>query len=215
MISKSNSLIYSLLIICLAIEISSTLLEVTNKKDYCFYKDLTEPDTIRFTYIISSEKSEKVQIIFNQTSPQKNLYLENEAQNGEYKSDILLPGEYVLCFISQESNNFYITFEFYSFIENGIVKELAHDQEVKQMSEGVNELKNSFQNFEKNFKFIVDRRSRHSKILNDIISSIKKLTFLKLGIIVILSVFQVIVIQRFFGPDKRVTSVKGAFSDGL
>ena len=93
MISKSNSLVYTFIIVCLTIAVSSTLLEVTNKKDYCFYKDLTEPDTIRFTYIISSEKSEKVQIIFNQTSPQQNLYLEKEAQNGEYKSDVLLPGE--------------------------------------------------------------------------------------------------------------------------
>ena len=52
-------------------------------------------------------------------------------------------------------------------------------------------------------------------ILNDIISSIKNLTFFKLGIVFLLSVFQIIVIQKFFGPDKRVSSVKGAFSDGL
>ena len=83
------------------------------------------------------------------------------------------------------------------------------------MSEGVNELKASFQSFEKNFRFIVDRRTRHTTILTDIITSIKQLTFLKMAIILVLSVFQVIVIQRFFGPDKRVTTVKGAFSDGL
>ena len=154
-------------------------------------------------------------ILVTSSGDGKDLYVEKEAQNGEYKSEILPIGEYSLCFKSLESNEFFISFEFYSYNENGIVKELAQDKEVKQMSEGVNELKASFQSFEKNFRFIVDRRTRHTTILTDIITSIKQLTFLKMAIILVLSVFQVIVIQRFFGPDKRVTTVKGAFSDGL
>lgn len=211
-----SSLLFIITTFVLFIGIHSTLLQISSSKsEYCFYKDLLEADTIHLNYIISSEQSERVEVYFNSTADGKALYVEKEAQNGEYKSEILPMGEYSLCFKSLESNQFFISFEFYSYNENGIVKELAQDKEVKQMNEGVNELKASFQSFEKNFRFIVDRRTRHTAILTDIIASIKQLTFLKMAIILVLSVFQVIVIQRFFGPDKRVTTVKGAFSDGL
>ena len=211
-----SSMLFILITFIFFIGIQSTLLQISSgKSEYCFYKDLVEEDTIHLNYIISSEQSEKVEVVFKSSGNGKDLYVEKEAQNGEYKSEILPIGEYSLCFKSLESNEFFISFEFYSYNENGIVKELAQDKEVKQMSEGVNELKASFQSFEKNFRFIVDRRTRHTTILTDIITSIKQLTFLKMAIILVLSVFQVIVIQRFFGPDKRVTTVKGAFSDGL
>ena len=211
-----SSMLFILITFLFFIGIQSTLLQISSgKSEYCFYKDLVEEDTIHLNYIISSEQSEKVEVVFKSSGDGKDLYVEKEAQNGEYKSEILPIGEYSLCFKSLESNEFFISFEFYSYNENGIVKELAQDKEVKQMSEGVNELKASFQSFEKNFRFIVDRRTRHTTILTDIITSIKQLTFLKMAIILVLSVFQVIVIQRFFGPDKRVTTVKGAFSDGL
>lgn len=211
-----SSMLFILITFLFFIGIQSTLLQISSgKSEYCFYKDLVEEDTIHLNYIISSEQSEKVEVVFKSSGNGKDLYVEKEAQNGEYKSEILPIDEYSLCFKSLESNEFFISFEFYSYNENGIVKELAQDKEVKQMSEGVNELKASFQSFEKNFRFIVDRRTRHTTILTDIITSIKQLTFLKMAIILVLSVFQVIVIQRFFGPDKRVTTVKGAFSDGL
>ena len=211
-----SSMLFIIITFIFFISTQSTLLQISSSKsEYCFYKDLLEEDTIHLNYIISSEQSEKVEVVFKSSGDGKDLYVEKEAQNGEYKSEILPIGEYSLCFKSLESNEFFISFEFYSYNENGIVKELAQDKEVKQMSEGVNELKASFHSFEKNFRFIVDRRTRHTTILTDIITSIKQLTFLKMAIILVLSVFQVIVIQRFFGPDKRVTTVKGAFSDGL
>ena len=211
-----SSMLFIIITFIFFISTQSTLLKISSSKsEYCFYKDILEEDTIHLNFIISSEQSEKVEVVFKSSGDGKDLYVEKEAQNGEYKSEILPIGEYSLCFKSLESNEFFISFEFYSHNENGIVKELAQDKEVKQMSEGVNELKASFQSFEKNFRFIVDRRTRHTTILTDIITSIKQLTFLKMAIILVLSVFQVIVIQRFFGPDKRVTTVKGAFSDGL
>ena len=83
------------------------------------------------------------------------------------------------------------------------------------MGNEVGDIKKVFGDIETNLKYAIDRKSRHFNILNDIISSIKNLTFFKLGIVFLLSVFQIIVIQKFFGPDKRVSSVKGAFSDGL
>ena len=75
------------------------------------------------------------------------------------------------------------------------------------------EIQKTFQEIELNLKYTVDRKVQHTTILNDIINSIKNLTILKIVIVCLLSLFQVIVIQRFFGPDKRVSNIKGAFSD--
>ena len=44
---------------------------------------------------------------------------------------------------------------------------------------------------------------------------IKKITYLKIACIIFISVFQVYVLHKFLGPDKRVSRVKGAFQDGL
>ena len=83
------------------------------------------------------------------------------------------------------------------------------------MGAEVQDIKKVFQEIETNLKRGLDRKSRHFSILHDIIQSIKNFTFLKMAIVFLLSLFQIIVIQKFFGPDKRVSSVKGAFSDGL
>ena len=44
------------------------------------------------------------------------------------------------------------------------------------------------------------------------ITSIEKLSYAKIFILVLLSLFQILIIQRFFGKDKRVTKLPGAFS---
>ena len=44
------------------------------------------------------------------------------------------------------------------------------------------------------------------------INSIKTLSYIKIGILILLSVFQIFVIQRYFGKDKRITKLPGAFS---
>ena len=70
----------------------------------------------------------------------------------------------------------------------------------------------SFQNIHSNARQINDRRFRHNKILNGIIVSIETLTLVKIGIVALLSLLQIYAITKFFGDDKRVTSVKGAFA---
>lgn len=189
------------------------LLQVKGKKkEYCFYKQLFDSDKIHFTYIVSSENKEQLKVRFYKSEDMTYLYSQDNEQQGEFKSQLLQPGIYALCFYPQERTQYHISFDYYSQAETGIVKEIAHDKEVKQMYEHVVELKTLFQDFEKNFKFLVDRRNSHTGILEDIVHSIKNLTFLKICIIALLSLFQVLVIQKFFGPDKRVSSVKGGFA---
>lgn len=195
---------------CLLIEINDT------RTKYCFNKKLTEPDKIKVNYLITSDKAEKLKVVFDSKELKKVLFHEEGKQSGEYKSESPLPkGTYTLCFYPQEKKVYHVSFELSSFLESGRIEEIAKDKDVKLMISDAIEIKQTFQVIEKNIKNSLDRTYRHNKTLDDIITSIKNLTLLKLSIIGILSVFQIIVIQRFFGPDKRVSTVKGAFSDGL
>ena len=142
----------------------------------------------------------------------KILFQQDRKQSGNYKSEVLELGIYELCFYPNTKSDFYLSFEFYSYQETGVIKDLAIDKEFKNMSLGVQQLKLAINEFDKNLGFLTDRRSRHHIILTNMIDSIKKLSYIKIIILVLLSLFQIFIIQRFFGKDKRVTKLPGAFS---
>lgn len=196
---------------------SSLLLRITGeKKQYCFKKILYGEDVVKFNYIVSSQRPESIQCIFKNVDTNQEIFRREKEQSGDYSSGTPLPpSTYTLCFIPEDTNSYYLSFELYSLFESGIVNELAKDKEVKQMIDGVTDIKNIFQELEKNYKFTNDRKSRHIHVLREIISSIKGLTFFKIAIVSALSVLQVFIIRKFFGPDKRVTNVGGAFADKL
>ncbi len=52
-------------------------------------------------------------------------------------------------------------------------------------------------------------------MLLKVINSVENLTILKFVVISLLSILQIFFIKRFFGPDKRVSKVKGADSTEL
>ena len=108
-----------------------------------------------------------------------------------------------------------ITFDFYSFKESGIIKSLADENELVDINKGVNVLRKKYIEFEKNMKFLTDRKSKHSDILSELMNNVKKLTFLKIFIILIVSIFQILLIMNLFKNDKRVKKIEGAFKDGL
>ena len=185
---------------------------------YCFMKKLYSEEQINLNFLVSSEKKEELDVKFKNDDKGNILFQTlNDDQSGWYQSPRPLPiGNYSLCFYPKNNDEYFITFELYDLFDGAKgLKELAKDKEFKQMGNEVGDIKKIFGDIETNLKYAIDRKSRHFNILNDIISSIKNLTFFKLGIVFLLSVFQIIVIQKFFGPDKRVSSVKGAFSDGL
>ena len=45
------------------------------------------------------------------------------------------------------------------------------------------------------------------------IRSIKNATYLKIFFVVLMSGFQIYIITKFFGKEKRVSSIKGTFND--
>lgn len=191
-----------------------TLLLIQNsKKRYCFTKEIVEEeDYLEVSYIISSSKKESIFVMLTKKKENKILFQQDRKQSGNYKSEVLEIGIYELCFYPNTKSDFYLSFEFYSYQETGVIKDLAIDKEFKNMSLGVQQLKLAINEFDKNLGFLTDRRSRHHIILTNMIDSIKKLSYIKIIILVLLSLFQIFIIQRFFGKDKRVTKLPGAFS---
>ena len=212
-----NSLRQILILLLMLISFTHGLKVKINgkQKDYCFVKSIYEvEDTIKIFFLISSGRSESVNVTFKNEEG-KILYQEVTRQRGEYQSDVLPQGDYTLCFSPRTNNQYYISFDIQIAGEFGVVKDLAKDKEVKGIKNGVVDLDKLFNDFEKNLKFIVDRRNHHYIILLDVVKSIKTISAIKILIIILLSIFQVFIITKFFGTNKRVSTIKAGNKDLL
>ena len=212
------SSLFTKIILILAIIISSNALKVKingKQKDYCFTKTIYDvEDTIKIFFLISSGKTEQLNVIFKNKEG-KILYQEVTRQRGEYQSDVLPQGDYTLCFSPRTNNQYYISFDIQLASDSSLTKDLAKDKEVKGIKNGVLDLEKLFNDFEKNLKFIADRRNHHHTILKDVVGSIKTISVIKILIIISLSIFQVFIITKFFGTDKRVSTVKAGSKEFL
>jgi hypothetical protein len=205
-----SSLLPKIITILLTITFSSALKVKINgkQKDYCFTKSIYDvEDTIKIFFLISSGKTEQLNVIFKNKEG-KILYQEVTRQRGEYQSDVLPQGDYTLCFSPRNSNKYYVSFDIQVASDSDLTKDLAKDKEVKGIKNGVLDLEKLFNDFEKNLKFIVDRRNHHHSILEDVVGSIKKISAIKILIIILVSIFQVFIITKFFGTNKRVSAIK-------
>ena len=193
----------------------SFLFEVNDHyPSYCFKKQLALGDKISLSFVVSAEQKEIVTAELKNTDNNITIYKIVDAEMGNYKSEKSLDnGMYELCFFSQKGKKFQISMNFYTLYEDQNVKDLATDKEVKKINTEVEDIKNAFQKIESNARHLINRRYAHIYILKDIIGSIKRLTFLKIVAVAVLSAFQIYIIQKFFGTEKRVTHVKGAFAD--
>ena len=205
-----------LIILSLIISITSLKVKITGKRrDYCFAKSIyEEEDTMKISFLISSGKTEPVNVTFKNKDG-KILYQEVSRQRGEYQTDVLPSGEYTLCFSPRSTSEYYITFDIQVTGQSTVTRDLAKDKEVKGIKNGVLDLERLFNDFEKNLKFIVDRRNHHHTILKDVSTSIRNISTIKILIIISLSIFQVFIITKFFGADKRVSTIKAGTKDML
>ena len=186
------------------------------KQTYCFGKTINDNDIISFSYIVSAETSEPIKVELKYTIDNKIIYKEDNEEGGSYRSEEgESGGKYEVCFYLNNDHKFYISFDFTTLGEGGNIQELAQDKDVQEMGTELKAITGAFTEIENNARHINDRRFRHSKILSRIIKSIDDLTFMKIAVVAILSLLQVFIIRRFFGPDKRVSKVKGAYSTEL
>ena len=207
-----------IILILLSIILSSKALKLKvngKQKDYCFTKTIYDvEDTMKIFFLISSGKTEQLNVILKDQEG-KILYQEVTRQRGEYQTDVLPQGDYTLCFSPRTNNQYYISFDLQIASDSTLTKDLAKDKEVKGIKNGVLDLEKLFNDFEKNLKFIVDRRNHHHTILKDVIGSIKTISAIKILIIILLSIFQVFIITKFFGTNKRVSTIKAGSKDLL
>jgi hypothetical protein len=205
-----------IIILTFIISIFSLKLKINGRQiDYCFKKTIYDKeDTIKIFYLISSINTENIYISLRNKEG-KEIYLEKKKQKDEYTTDVLPSGEYTLCFEPRTANKYYITFDMQITSESSVTQDLAKDKEVKDIKNGVMDLENLFSEFENNSKFIADKRNHHYSILKNVVGSLKNITIIKIVMIISLSLFQVFIITKFFGKDKRVSTIKAGNKDFL
>ena len=184
---------------------------------YCFNKYVTAGDQITLSFVITSYPKELINADFTYSkekhSTKAAIYQVTNKDSGNYKSQNPKEGYYELCFYSKKGKEYQVSMEFYTLFEEHNLKEMATDKDFKNINKDVQELKNDIEKMQANARHLIDRKYWHNSILSKLTNSIKRLTYLKMFCIAVLSIFQIYVVQKFFGPDKRVSSIKGAFSD--
>ena len=199
--------------------IKCTMLKINGEYiKYCFSKNLIEDgDKIHLKYSLSSSNKEKIDVTLINMNDNKTIYNSYNVNRGEFKSSKPeMKGYYQLCFYpKQKKSKFYCTFDFYTSSEQNAIKNLAEDKEVQSMSKNILDVKNSLEKLKKSKSTSHDNIFRQYKNVIKSIKKLKKITYLKIACIIFISVFQVYVLHKFLGPDKRVSRVKGAFQDGL
>jgi hypothetical protein len=192
--------------------VNSVLIETGKRSNYCIHKEFHEGDTMHASYVISGENEEKVSAILQDPNGGK-LFEKHESDGADNKYDVKLSGNYKLCFYTQGSSSYYISFEFYSVFEKGHTLDMAKDANIDLMKKDVNDITLMFEEMEKNIKFIMDRRNKHTMVLNDIGSSIKHISYFKILVVVLVSLLQVFLINRFLGGSKKASA--GYSTNGL
>ncbi len=198
--------------------IKSTMVKINGEYvKYCFNKNVAEGDKIHLKFSLSSSNKEKIDVTLRNLNHNNIVYKLSNINRGEYKSPHPEKnGYYELCFYpKQTKSKFYCTFDFYTNFEQNIVKNLAEDKEVQSMSKNILDVKNSLDKLKKSKSISHDNIFRQYRNVVKSIKKLKKITYLKIACIIFISVFQVYVLHKFLGPDKRVSRVKGAFQDGL
>ena len=217
---KCKNIYISLIIFSLLLSyIKSFSFGVKDKYEkYCYKKYIYKGDQITVSFVITSFPKELIHVELTyqkeRNSPKQMIYQVYDKDQGNYKSTKPEDeGYYELCFYSKKGKDIYVSMEYSSLYEDHNIKQIATDKEIKTINNDIKEMKNAFDKIQANARHLNNRKYRHMVLLQKLIYSIKKLTYLKIFFVAVLSTFQIYIIQKFFGPDKRVSSIKGAFSD--
>jgi len=198
--------------------INCTMVKINGEyTKYCFSKNLAEGDKINLKFSISSTNKEKIDVTLTNLNDNITIYNAKSVKLGNYKSkNPEINGYYELCFYpNQVKSKFYVTFEYYTSFEQNLIKNLAEDKEVQSMSKTILDVKQSLNKLKNSNSISHDNIFRQNKSILKSIRKLKRITYLKIVCIILVSVFQVYVLHKFLGPDKRISKVKGAFQDGL
>ena len=174
------------------------------------------------SFMVSSSQKELIHVSLtfqkDKNSIKQNIYEVREKESGDYNSpDPTEEGYYELCFYSKKGKDIFVNMEFFTLYEEHDIKKIATDKEIKTINDDIKEVRDVVDKIESNARHLNTRKYNHLNILKQYITSIKRLTYLKIFAVALLSLFQIYVVQKFFGPNKRVSTIKGVFSgkDGV
>lgn len=176
---------------------------------YCFYKVIsTKNEKLSFNFLTIGDKNEFINITLTQSSSNKELYFKYFIEEDSFISDNLEEGKYKLCFIPNTKDTFKISFNIQSFEEDENLNKIATDTQLKNIGKKLEKIKTDFNNLENNYNNLLNTKATHLVYLYNYLKEIKRLTFAKVFIISFVSLFQIYVIQRMFGEDKRLSEIK-------
>ena len=177
---------------------------------YCFYKNIqTDNQNIIFNFATIGEKKELINVTLYQITPyKKEIYFNPFTELDEYISPNLQKGKYNLCFIPNTKSEFKISFNFQTLEEDESMNSIATDTQLKNIVEKVKKIKKGFTNLESNSVNLMNMKYSHLSFLYKYLKQIKDLTFGKLLVISLITLFQIYVIQKMFGEDKRMNRIK-------
>ena len=200
--------VLSFVILVITIQLFSSILVETGKKDkYCFYKNIDSDDTVNVSYVISGDNDEKVNVVLVHEQDNKVIYEQHNSGSGEFKHEKTIGGKHKLCFLPLHAGSYYISFEFFTLLEKGHTIDMAKDQNLHEMKTDVTNITFMFEEMEKNIRFIMDRRSKHTIVIGEIVTSIRHISYLKILVVVLVSLLQVFLIHKFFGGKKSSSAL--------
>ena len=201
----------SFLFIYLFGNINSFMFEVQkSQREYCFSKTIdASSQRINYHFQTMGESKENINSALRQISPvRKDIHITSNSESGQFNSGPLEPGKYKLCFYPFSTNEFSVTFTFQTSEEDGVFKDLATDTQMKKMREKLDEIEKGIIHIQNDGNNLLTRKFINFKYLNNYIRQIKILTFVKIAIVGLISLFQIYVIQKMFGDDKRMSQIK-------
>ena len=77
-------------------------------------------------------------------------------------------------------------------------------ENIKNLNSDLMSISETFEDMEKNIRFIMDRRTKHNEVMHSIVDSIRNLSLFKIFLILCVSFIQVYLIKKFMGGDKVV-----------
>jgi hypothetical protein len=181
----------------------SLIIETNGKKDqYCVRKRFDDDDQLNLHFFVTGELVGDVSVTIYDPNGLI-FYTKEKVSNDNTTKETKLPGQYKLCFQSLISLEIYISFEFYSLHEQGHVLNLAKDADLHDLKKDTNDISLLFEEIENNIRFTMDRKNKHNDILTDLITSIRHMSYLKILVIVLVSLLQVFLVKKFYGGNSK------------
>lgn len=185
-----------------------------NKNKYCFTKHAVRTEQISFSFVTSSEDMEYVDVSL-MDSHQNVLFQAKETEQGKFTGEVKESGYHTLCFFTLTKNEYYISFEFFTDEDKTNASILAKDTSLHNMKKEVSEMSRMLEEIERNLRFILDRRSVHHTAIIGMTNSIRHLSYVKIFVITLISLIQIVIIQKFFAnSSKGKVSYGGSFEMG-